>query len=277
MSDHPDLEALSADLDGGGDPAAAAHVSSCDGCRARLAELAAVQAAIRRPVAPPAPEVRDRSIAAALAVAGAGEEEPAGGGPAVAAPVAPVELASRARTRWWLPGSAAAAVLAIVVLTVAVIRGGLGGGGDEQTDTALSGGRGEQGTAALESGVPPPAQTFDAGDLGDVADVATLRSRVGALAQAGGRSAAPAAPTPPGVAADAAAPQPSVVGTRVCEAEARTARPSLGVVVYSATLRWQGTPAVVLGFADRPGGQPVTLLVLAPSGQCRVLAESTTP
>ncbi|MGH9280444.1 MAG: hypothetical protein ACRD12_20410, partial [Acidimicrobiales bacterium] len=63
------------------------------------------------------------------------------------------------------------------------------------------------------------------------------------------------------------------VGTRVCEVEARTARPQLGPVAYAANLRFQGTPAVALVFTSA-AGPPSTLLVLAPQEGCRILAES---
>jgi hypothetical protein len=121
------------------------------------------------------------------------------------------------------------------------------------------------------------ALTAPPADLGDVPDAATLLSRArpalsarGASAGAGGATVAPASP------GAAAAPAPAIVGTRPCEEQARARQPSLGAVVYFATARRQGVPAVVLGFSTGPDPAQVTLLLLAQDG-CGELLRSVGP
>ncbi|MFN2506464.1 MAG: hypothetical protein ABR540_20010 [Acidimicrobiales bacterium] len=290
MTEHPDLETLSASLDGEElGMGAATHLETCAACRDRLVELRAVQRAVGRPPERgAAPGVRDRAIARALDVTAewAGPER---GQPEPASPTAPATPWPPARkaqperperpstgTRWWLTGSAAAALVLVVALTAGLVSRGSGGGGD--SDTALSGGPGDRAVQGESAEVPAvaPESMLDGGDLGDVSDVATLRARVG---QAPTRNAqpAPAAGGSVGAMADSATPTARIVGTRVCEIDARAARPQVGLVVYAATVRYRGTAAVVLGFADQVGGSPVTLLVLAPGEGCRLLAESTPP
>src|SRR5207248_8173375 len=63
-----------------------------------------------------------------------------------------------------------------------------------------------------------------------------------------------------------------------CEANARALQPGTQVLVYRATARWQGTPAVVFGFSaqsptsTRQAGRPspTRVYVMARSG-CRLL------
>ena len=201
-------------------------------------------------------------------------------------PGSPAQPVSGGRWRLWLTGSAAAAVVAIVVLTAVLVTGGSGGSGTRD-DTALSAGpdakRAQEaappgaatGSATGAAGAAPPnalgaESDVSVQELGDVADVSALRSRFSTRT-------VPLDPRAVAPATDAASPVPRVIGTRVCEIEARTARPHLGVVVYVANLRFQGTAAVALGFAPAPGASPVSLLVLAPAEGCRLLAETTIP
>lgn len=291
MTEHPDLEALSASLDGEAlSESAATHVETCAACRDRLAEMRAVQLAVSRPPEPgAAPEVRDRSIARALEVTGEWETAVAPGvgaapEPASAPPPPPVwppgppparkeQAERRDAQRWWLTGSAAAALVLLVALTAGLLSRGTGGGGD---DTALSGGPSDRAVQGESAQVPPSGAeaVVDGGDLGDISDVATLRARVGQPVSA---QPAPAAGGSAGATADRASPTARIVGTRVCEFEARAVRPQVGLVVYAANVRYRGTAAVVLGFADQAGTPPVTLLVLAPGENCRLLAESSPP
>ncbi|HEX6595336.1 MAG TPA: hypothetical protein VF045_00265, partial [Acidimicrobiales bacterium] len=236
---------------------------------------------------------RERMMAAALDAAGgehvakpAAAAAPAAAGPAPApAPVVPLPVPREPR-KWWLGGAAAAAVVAVGVGAA----GMLGRGTDEGTDTALSGGGGAGAAAEFESPTmaagPPPAgapRVTEAGDLGDVPNVESLRSRV-AVANATSRANRGAA-APAGTAQDSLAtaapttvpaPVPREIGTRPCEEQARTARPQVGGLVYVATARFAGTPAIVLGFAASAEGPPATVLVLAESG-CRLLAETSVP
>ena len=69
---------------------------------------------------------------------------------------------------------------------------------------------------------------------------------------------------------------PNVVGTRPCEEQARARDPNLREVVYFATARRGGVPAVVLGFSTPTGPSPVTLLLLAQDG-CGELLRAAGP
>lgn len=299
MSDHPDLDALSAHLDAASD--LDAHLSGCGACRARLDALRAGRDAAARPVPGPSDAVRERTIAAAIAAAD-WLSAPGAAPPVVPAP--PPALADRgpatsptgpSRLQWWLGGSAVAAVLALVVGAMALVSHE----GRDTTGTALSAGPPAAESAGAGSGSGADARASDksagpaTGELGDVADVGALRASVAAGTATGNatsRSNSGAASVPSGDSVNAsaagsggaataqaatAAPVPAQVGTRVCEEQARTTRPQLGVVVYAANLRYAGTPAVVLGFAARPTDPPATLLVLAPGQGCRLLAETT--
>ena len=65
MTEHPDLEVLSAWIDGEA-PGWAAHLAACPACRASADELRAVSAALAEPVVPPGAGIRDVAVAAAL-------------------------------------------------------------------------------------------------------------------------------------------------------------------------------------------------------------------
>jgi len=283
MTNHPDLEALSAGIDGEDDAGAvAAHLSTCGDCRGRLEELHRARRAVAAPVTPPAADVRERMLAAALTSA---QEPVSASAPAAAAPAGPtapgpapvVALPERDRRRWWaVGGGVAAAVMALVVGAAGLV----GRGADSNDETALSQGPPPAAESAVDSaaggdataglappagpGVAPPAGPGVV-ELGDVPDVATLRTRL------------PASRTANAVRADAQSPSsPREIGTRVCEEQARTARPDVATLVYVATARFAGTPAVVLGFGATPGSPPSTVLVLAEAG-CRLLAETVVP
>jgi hypothetical protein len=283
MSDHPDLEALSAWLDGQPDASSVApHVDSCRGCQSRVAELRAVQAAVGAPVPPVASDFRDAALARALAAADQPETE---------AP-APAELHSlgtagtrrrrqttsargREGRRWWLVPAAASAAAAVLAAAVVGTVSLLGRGPADDSPTALSTGPSDRPSA--ESAAPGGTEPVHGGDLGDMAEVATVRERAQARTAAAASGRALTALDSGAPAPESTAPVPRIIGTRVCEVEARTARPDVGVLVYVANLRYRGTPAVALGFADQPAAPPIRLLVLAPAEGCRVLAESTTP
>ena len=291
VPDHPDLETLSEwldDPDAAGD-AALAHVEHCELCQGRLGELRWARDSVAQPVPRLAAEQRDRAIADALAAmaewgGGAAGPDPAAPAPverpAAVAPLAPLAPA-RSRSRWWWVGSsAAAAVLVVVVATVALLGRGSNGGHNTALSSAPESGKAalSSGSSGATGGAASDGSTGDSavsgGDLGDVPSIDVLRSRVTGATVARGQNSfnSSASPAP---AAAPAVPVPNVVGTRVCEAEARTVQPQLGVVVYAANLRFQGTTAVVLGFAPTPGVPPATLLVLAPQEGCRLLAEAT--
>ena len=72
--DHPDLEALSAYLDG--ETSVASHVEACAICRDEVALLAGARAAVAAPPAPAPPGAKDRAVASAVARARGGRTFP---------------------------------------------------------------------------------------------------------------------------------------------------------------------------------------------------------
>lgn len=232
------MEALSAFVDGDA-PEWAAHVGGCAACRSTVAALRAVRAAVGSPVEPPAPQERDRAVAAAVA----------GRRP-------------RRGWRWTAPASAAAALLVVIVTAALLSRA------DPSPDRATTAAPAFD-TAPTSAG--PLAQSgggaaataggIAGGDLGEIPDAATLlsRARPALAAQEGTAST----PVNPGTS--------NLVGTRACEEQARAREPSLGQVVYFATAGRRGMPAFVLGFATGPGSGPVTLLMLAQDGCVELL------
>ena len=169
--------------------------------------------------------------------------------------------AGRRPPRWAVTAATAAAVLVVVGAVVLFSRGGGRG---------VSGGAGSSTSAPTTPTTSTTASTGGdgvvmAGDLGDVSDVAALAAVVG-----------PALPSPGAVTTSTVRSGPHVVGTRPCEMEGRDRGPNVGAVVYQATGRAGGVPAVVLGFAPPSGARPVTLEVLARDG-CRLLASTSVP
>ena len=270
MSEHADLEALSAYVDGEA-PEWAGHVVACPVCRATVEQLRDVAAAVRAPVDPAPAARRDAAVAAAVGSWGDDAEH-----------AAHRARFARRRSQWrWTVPAAAAAVAAVLGVSalVALDRRSpdsttLAGPALESTPPAVPGVTGD----VSATGAPPPA------DLGDVPDAATLLARtraVGATAVAGGRAApgnrgvASEAPPPPNPAPtlqpSPMAAVPNVVGTRPCEEQARAREPSLREVVFFATARRGQVPAVVLGFATGPSPGPVTLLLLRQEGCAELL------
>jgi hypothetical protein len=134
-------------------------------------------------------------------------------------------------------------------------------------------------TAKAENGTSAGAPAAPVADLGDVPDAAALAARARPALSAKS-AAAPAGPAPASGGAGGAAaslsqaptpPAAAIVGTRPCEAQARARQPSLGPVVYFATARHGGVPAVVLGFSTGPDQAQVTLLLLAQDGCAELL------
>jgi len=291
-SDHADFDALSAFIDGEA-PEWAEHVAACEACRATVAELKAVSAAVRRPVDAPAPATRDAAIAAALGAmaptaAGASES------PSRLAPdrhEAERDRFARRRSRPWAMPAVAAVILAVVGLSAVVLSG------YETSDNFTVAG------PTLESGAKAAAPQAFVVDLGEVSDAAALRAKVvngasstgrssssansGAVSDAGAPNVAgapnatagaggTASPVVPTGQLPATNPGSTAVGTRPCEELARTRNPSLGPVVSFATARRGGVEGFVLGFAPVGASSPVTLLLLAQDG-CRELLRSAGP
>ncbi|HZQ27440.1 MAG TPA: hypothetical protein VFA94_07060 [Acidimicrobiales bacterium] len=249
---HPDDEALSAALDGEdtADVAAAAHAVTCDRCRARLAEFDAVRAAVAAPVAPADQVARARAIAAALDVSGA---SPAPGDDIGLAP--PRRKAAAPRP------SLLAAAAVLVALAVAVpLLVDRGRSSPSKTSTAASSG----------------ASAIDGGDLGSQQDPQALLAVVRSAVNENGRTAAgaadssgpfagngaastttagaaAAAPTTGTPSAAEARTNKQLVGTPPCQSATReTYGKGLGPLAYTATLTWQGQPAVLLAYRLSP-------------------------
>ena len=263
MSEHGDVEALSAYVDGEA-PEWGDHVAGCAQCAATVEALRAVSDAVGAPVEPADPALRELALGAALT-----PPEPA------PATVVPLRRRPSLPARWVVP-AVAAMVLVVAgisaVLTVAdrsSTRVNATAAGPA-ADSAKSNESLAQAPAPGSLGLAAPTT-----DLGDVADAATLlaRARPGlaaaprAATSSGAASAATAAPASPG----ATIPAPAVAGTRPCEEQARARQPSLGPVVYFATARRNGAPAVVLGFSTGPDPSQVTLLMLAQDGCAELL------
>jgi hypothetical protein len=182
---------------------------------ARLAELAAVREAVRRPPAGPEPVARERGLAAALAAFEAGDDPAeqraagAGGRTAAAGGRRPAERPTAARTgtpwrprgtagRRWL--TAAAVVLAVVGLGVLASNWDTG---SDNADTAggeataresddAGGGSGsateEEPEGAAEQGGAPTVAPRGTVDLGDVDSSEALAERARSALAAGSPS-----------------------------------------------------------------------------------------
>lgn len=272
---HLDDERLSAHLDGtpldGTDPAAADHLAGCADCRARLEAFRSVAELVGAPLPPPPAGAVDAAVAAALAA----HASPGG------SPVVPLSTAVRRRRTQ--VGLAAAAAVVAVVLGVS----SLGGGSDDAQDTALSGSSatgpdlGDQSDArALADRVRTVVEgEFAAGAMSPTAD----STEAGDAGASGGGSAAQseAAPAPEGEAAvtskRAVAARSSVRPSGPCTATARSEYGrGLADLVFEGTLRWEGTPAVVLAYRieGATGALDHRVLVLA-RDDCRLLVAQT--
>jgi hypothetical protein len=287
---HPDDESLSAALDGE-DAAAATHVAGCASCLARTEAFRATSLAVAsdRP-GMAAAGLADRAVGAALA---AFQAERAGTDPSAAdadrgaGNVVPLPsrsardkdiFTSRApaaggrRVPGWLMG-VAAALLAVLVAVPVLTRGG----DDDDLDTAAR-------TMATES--VAPAAPIEGGDLGDQSDQLALGTLVtGAISGNAPERAAPSAAADQATATrgpevagqvqagEATGPSPTSPSTfaatppPVADPNAAAAcqkvvtddyANGLGPLIYRATLRWQGKPAVLLAYelADTSAAGP---------------------
>ena len=271
MSEHADLEALSAYVDGEATEWAD-HVASCAACGASAEELRAVSAAVGVPVEAPDPSVREAALGAALG------------------DVDRRHAAERTRSRrrsyqWQLTVAAVAAMLVVAVGFTALLSRS-----SSDRTTTVAGPAPESVTRDQTLSDSSAAASLPPSDLGEVPDAATLRARalpgvpssagVGAATSgsasggAGGSATNPGnvpTPTSPVGGQRSAAPAPGVVGTRPCEEQARAREPGLRELVYFATARRGQVPAVVLGFSTGPAPAPVTLLMLAQDGCAELL------
>lgn len=285
---HPDDEALSAALDGEDAPAAA-HLVGCAACQARRDALDLARQAVSADSPGVAPTgLADRAVAAALAAYAAERADPSGtsspAGPVrEEGSVVPLRAATgqpgsftshgsspsariRRRVPVWALG-AAAALAAILVAVPVLTRDG------DNSQKLAQVGKDLAGTEAAPA--PGTGPVVDGGDLGDQSDQLALGGVLAgavsgapaetsspAVERSAADSAAPAAaqarPTPGTLMATPGAPT-TTASVPACEAAVRAdyAR-GLGPLLYRATLRWQGTPAVLLAYrlADTAGTGP---------------------
>jgi hypothetical protein len=214
--DHLDDETLSALLDGDAAEAGGrAHLTACDRCSARQAELGAARGALAAAPVEPLDELARRRLVAAAVRAADGAGAAAGAD----------------RTRWAqrhraVIGSAAAVLLAVLVSVPFVVGGN---GTTKQADTALP----AQAPLAAPAGSAGPFL----GDLGDLTDYDRLRLRLSGVAAdtAAGSAAGGGVPAEPGpsqaaASASGAPPVPSAApaggGVAGSGAAARTAAPN---------------------------------------------------
>ena len=308
---HFDDESLSAALDSD-ERAVAAHLAECGDCRSRSEALAGAARAVASGTGPGLTAERaDQAVGAALAAfdaerAAGGRPTSAAQDVSTVVPLrrpAPAAGASISETRRrppaWVLGVAAA--LAAVLVAVPVISSLNSDNGDETAAAPVE--RSASGLADAAGG----ASVLDGGDLGEQADQLALGSLVAtalgeetaaplpagptdsqaaaaAEAQRAGEAAGgptiAAAPAPADTSAstfsegdDAAPPGADPDAVAACEEAAATQfGDRLGTQVYRATLRWRGTPAVVLAYKveGATGALDHQAIVMALSG-CEIL------
>ncbi len=188
MAHAPDDELLSALLDGESAPGDVSHVSTCDVCQARLADLRRVAATVATPVAMPPGHVREAALTEAALATGTTRRRRTS--------ITPIgrRAAGRRRTS---PLSAAAALL------VAVLAGGwalsaIGNGGGTtdnlatSADTEAASALPNIGSAfaADDAGSGASFAPLDGGDLGAVDDIAVVEASYEAAGTQRGKSAA---------------------------------------------------------------------------------------
>ena len=278
MTDPRDPDDLaSALLDGllSDDEAAAARRDPA--VAARVAELAAVRDAVRRPPRGPDPAARERGLAAALAAYDSPDEadEPGGGvssmrggrpaGPAAPRPDAPGRPHGTAHRRWL---TAAAVALVLVGVGLLARNWDTDNGDDTSTAASESSEEGDESSSIADAGggtdqsVPPGDGSSGATvDLGDVDSPAALAERARVIL-AGGSSdesgGAPGGEAESGQGTAAAAPP--VARSAACADDAQAERLAAG-----------GEPVVLRGRASLDG-QPVDVWVVGAGGDERVVA-----
>ena len=243
--DHLDDEALSASLDGQLDDVGRAHLTGCNRCSARQADLRAVALALGEQ--PPAPSAVRRDAAVATAMR-ATRPSP-----------------SARRPRFFSPPVLVAVAAAVVAVAVAVPLLTRSSGRPRTTSAA----------APLQASKAP----LTVADLGAIDSESALHDAVarlasntaGATRSAGGAGAAPP-PAPQAGAPSGAATPPGAEATvsdgsvPVCEADLLRQLRRTDAPRYEAVLVWQGTPAVVFAFTSTR----TEVYVTARAG-CRIL------
>ncbi|HEX2040044.1 MAG TPA: hypothetical protein VHF47_09980 [Acidimicrobiales bacterium] len=251
---HLDDDLLSAHLDG---IDAGLHLASCPTCQARLDELAAAAAAVGAPPPLPPASVVDAAVGRALDA-----EERRSRRPALVA--------------------LAAAVLVVLGVVGAVVVGDDERPSDSDTaalrlsDDEVAGGGGTAGASATST-------VAFGGDLGEMDEARELSDRVREVVEPPPTTTTAADPS--GAAAleagDTATMRAPTVRTTsddpYCEkAVAKELDTGLGPLVYRATLRWNGTPAVAVAYRlAQPRGELDHRLYVLTSEGCRLLVAQT--
>lgn len=232
MTEHLSDEELTDVVDDGAAPVVDAHLGACAACRARLAAVRAAAALVAS--RPPAPDEAQRRAAIERAMEASGRRRQSAPAP-------------------WMLAAATVAVL------VAIGGAFIAGRDSDDSQTALR-------NSVRESQDLESAQTgpVDGGDLGNLRDATSLHAALAARlgAAGGGTAAAGGAATgsdeaaeeaPVAVARDSAskaAGGAAPPAAQVCLTEARALGSGrVGALIYTARLRWQGEPAVVVVFA----------------------------
>lgn len=282
---HLDDDTLSALLDGDAATEDRAHLATCSACQAELAALSAVARAVGTPVAPSASAEVDAAVARALgswddAVPAA----PVGGAPPVArtapgaetavagtrpgrgmgipGPGAPRPMSSgdpRRRRRsgrgGLVVGVGAGAVAAAVLLVI--LLGRLGHSPSINTVSAPAHHSVVGGSQAPTTSIAPsaPAPT----DLGEQSDATAVARAITAVLSLPSTTPAPTTQAPLAASVNGAPTSEPTFSTggigSGCDSPAQVALrlPGPETVVYQATLRWRGQPAVAVVFAGPAG------------------------
>ena len=276
-SRHPDIELLSSLVDGVDEEGAAAHVEGCEACRHTVAALTKASAAVATPVPFPAADDVDRAVPAALAAS-----EPR------------AEIVAIRPRRRHLPGWAVAVAAAILLVAAAVpLIGRLSRspGSDAAAKSTAAAGPGADNSlaqpAAGDSASTGGASASGRADLGPVDDSSTLRARVRAATAKSAPPSAAASDAASGGTAGAPAPgqrfsnapgaspttAPPIGPNEPCLPAATAAASVSGTPpAFSASLFWQGTPALVYEFVRPDSTAVLTVIALE---RCQVLATVT--
>jgi len=292
-------EQLSAHLDGAEngaepltDPGSGAsvvreHLSTCDTCRARLANFEDVRELVRTPVPPVSSDTRAAAVADALREARVSAAA-VDGQQAGRESTEPIRLRHRVRPRV-LAGAAAALVVAGSIGILAVT-------GLTSSTSSTSSSRSTPTRTSPNSALHRPAPSLGAivsgGDLGSIGSRQQLRSRLstsidglnknstsagaGSASGAGGFSAgAPATPSP----ARASAGQSARAEVYMCVGTAIHTANGNRTLEFTATLNYRSTPAIVYVFGAVSGasqGSPArSMAVVTAATGCRVLVTTS--
>jgi hypothetical protein len=240
MISHLDDEQVSAALDGEATPGEAAHLETCEACRARLDAFRDVSREVGTPV-PSDLIARETAIAAALTPEMLASEMPR----------------RRPPVATWL----AAAAAAVIALAVAVPLLSSSSSSKKATSTALS----PSATSPLAKGAASATPTALGEQSDPTALAAVVRQRLTTQrSTAASKSAAPAA----GNFQNPSTDQSNAPEVACANEAAAAVGQAPSELRYQATLTWKGRLAVVMVFGPDP--HPAAVVITQPA--CDVLA-----